>query len=231
MNISQANEAVFEALFRQAVIDNFYEELDSLPPDDELAKQYTFSPAHELRMKKLFARDVRVEHIRATVKWSKRIAAAVVIVVALLFGSLMLVPQVRAIVYQTIIEWYDKFVSFTSNTPEIDRTNHAPQYIPEGFRETIREDIGSMITIIYTNDDNGVLITFQSSRLANSTAIDNEMMEYEVFPKEGIEYHLFVSTDDSSENTIIWEKSKQRYTIVSIISIDELINMAISVDK
>ena len=45
MNTNQLSDSVFEALFRQAVIDSIYEEIDELPPNEELAAMY-ISPMH-----------------------------------------------------------------------------------------------------------------------------------------------------------------------------------------
>ena len=231
MSNRQASEGIFDALFGQAVIDNFYEELDSLPLDEELAEQYTFSQEHEIRMKKLFAREDRKERLRDAVKWSRRIAAAIAIVVTLLFVSLMTVPQVRAVVFQTLTEWYEKFVRFTSNAPEAEKTNLEPGYIPEGFVEFEREEI-PMITIIeYASSDTGETIKFISSRASGSTSADNEGMVYTVIEVDDIEYHIFTSEDAISEHIIIWDKANQRYTLTSTILVEELLKMANSVNK
>ena len=231
MNISHTSDAVFEALFRQAVIDSFYEDLGSLPPDEILAKQYTFSPAHEMRMEKLFEKEALLERLRTAAKWGRRVAAVITIVATVLFGSLMLVPQVRATVVQTFIEWYEKFTMFTSDSSETEKTNLEPQYIPAGFVEIVREEMAMMTAIIYLSEDEGTLIKFQSALSSGVTSVDNEMVEYSVLTIYGIEYHVFTSTEADDENSIVWDKHDQRYAIISTISTDELIKMAISVEK
>jgi len=222
------NDSVFEALFKQAVIDNFYEELDSLPPDEELSKTYTFSPEHEARMQRLFARELRRERIQNFAKWSKRVAAVILITVTVLFAAMMFVPQVRAVVVETITEWYEKFVSFTSSTSETEKTNLEPGYIPEGFFEILRDEKETTTTIIFYNDE-GVMIAYQSFRAKGSLAVDNEKVLYEVQTINKIEYHIFVSTDDGGENTIVWDMDSQRYKITSTISVAELVVIALSV--
>jgi len=231
MSGSHINEGVFEALFRQAVIDNFNEELDSLPSDEALAEQYAFSQEHEIRMKKLFAREARKERLQATAKWTRRVAAAIIITVTLLFGSLMFVPQVRAVVFQTLTEWYEKFVRFTSNAPEVEKTNLEPGYIPEGFVEIAREEIPMITIIVYASTNTGETITFSSSRTSGSTSADNEGMGYTVIEIDGIEYHILTSEDAMSEHIIIWDKANQRYTLTSTLLAEELLKMAISVNK
>jgi len=228
MNSSKASDAVFDALFKQAVIDNFYEELDSLPPDAVLADQFPFSQAHEIRMRKVFTREAIVIKIGVILKWSRRVAVFIALTVAILFSALMLVPQVRAAVVMTITEWYEKFVMFTSSAPESEKSNLEPQYIPEGFSEVIREE-QEMLTLIFYMNDEGTIIAFQSSRSADSTSVDNEMVEYSVSVVDDVEFHYFVPSSGSEESTIVWEKHNQRYTITSTISIEELTSIALSV--
>ncbi|NLB42433.1 MAG: hypothetical protein GX815_09265 [Clostridiales bacterium] len=43
--------ALFEAVFRQAIIENYQQELTEIPSEIELAKIYTFSERHNERMK------------------------------------------------------------------------------------------------------------------------------------------------------------------------------------
>jgi len=226
---SIAYEGVFETLFGQAVIDNFYEELDSLPPNDELAKQYTFSQEHEIRMNKLFSSVERKEKLQASVRWTRRIAAVVVIAATLLFGSLMFVPQVRAVVFQTLSEWNEKFVRFTSNAPEAEKTNLEPGYIPEGFVVIEREEIPGISIIVYESTNTGETIMFQSSLASGSTSVNNEGMVYAVIEVDSIQYNLLISENGVSENYIIWEADDQRYVITSTITQEELIEMALSV--
>ena len=231
MSVSQLSDSVFEALFRQAVIDNIYEEVNSYPPDEELAEIYTFSDAHEKRMKKLFAREARKASLRTIAKWSRRAAAAITIVVTMLSGTLLSVPQVRAAVAQTLTEWYEKFVRFTSNAPETEKTNLEPRYIPEGFVEVSREEIPMMLTVIYLNSGGYTTIAFQSFRASDSASIDNEDMNYLALEIDGVRYHLLTSNDGSGKNSIVWDVDGQRYTITSTISTDDLLKMAISVKK
>jgi len=223
------SDSVFEALFRQAVIENFYDELDSLPPRDELAKQYIPSDAHKARMKRLFASEARKERLRATSKLCRRIAAAFVITAAILLGALMSVPQVRASVIQTFVEWYERFVSFTSGSPEASKTNMEPEYVPEGFIEIIRDDLTMMTIIVYANDAEGSMITFQSFRASDAIAVDNENAAFSIQQIDGVEYHLLSADDDTGENTIVWDMDEQRYVITSTISMDELVKIAVSV--
>lgn len=228
MSIKQMSDNAFEALFKQAVIDDFFDELDSLPPAHELSMQYKPSDAHTARMKRLFATEKRRDRGHVVLMWSKRIAAVITIAVTLLFGSLMFVSEVRAAVVDTIIEWRDRFVRFTSTSPDVEKTNLEPLYIPDGFNEEIRDDTGTVTIIMYINADNEI-ITFQSSLSGGSLSVDSEERTYEAISINGVEYHMFVADYDNDENTVLWDNLGQRYFVTSTISMDELMKMALSV--
>jgi len=226
--VSKMSDSVFDALFSQAVIDNFYEELNSLPPDDELAKIYTFSHEHEMRMKKLFAREALKEKARITLVWGKRAAAIVILAASILFGSLMFVPEVRAVIMEIVTEWYEKFVRFTSTSTETDMTSHEPTYIPSGFQEELRDEMETMKTIVYTNDD-GVIIQFESGLSGGSISVDSEGRDYRLVRSDGIDYYIFSTNDMEKMNAVVWETDGQMYHISSQLPIDEILKIAFSV--
>ena len=230
MDIKSINDSVFEGLFKQAVIDSFLEELDSLPPDEELAKIYVYSPEHEAGMKKLFAREARKERIRKSARRAGRLAAALAITVTILFDLLMSVPQVRATVIETVIEWHEKYTKFTSNAPRTEHPHLELGYIPEGFTEIIRDEADSITCLIYENES-GIILVFQYSDLSSSLSVTNENNAYEILQTGGVEYHIFETIVDGGESTIIWELYGQRNMISSIMSIDELFVIINSIEK
>jgi len=223
----QIDESIFEALFRQAIIDNFYNELNSIPPLEELAEVYTFSFRHEVRMKRLFVREERKDRACALLKLCKQIAALIVITVTVLFGALMFVPQVRAAVTQTIVSWYQEFVRITSLTSETYSVSLEPAYIPEGFREEFR-DVVEVSTVILYLDEKGTTILFESSRASGTLYVDNENAIYDTVVIDNIEYHTFTATEPDGENSIIWDMHGWRYLLHSTISVEYLQNMALS---
>lgn len=70
MNKAQMDDVVFEALFRQAVIDDFNEEIAPISANEQLANIFTFSPEFEMRMKKLFKKDRRRSLLKNTMLYN-----------------------------------------------------------------------------------------------------------------------------------------------------------------
>ncbi|MCL2221852.1 MAG: DUF4367 domain-containing protein [Oscillospiraceae bacterium] len=227
MSNSRMSEIEFESLLRHAVIENFYEELDSLPPREELAKMYTASPEHEKRMRKLFARENRKEISKKIQKIGRRAAAAALILVILLFSALMFNPEVRATVVETIKSWSQEFVRFTSPYAESEGTSKEPTFIPAGFWEEHRSELDFITTVFYMNAD-GEHIMFESTAADGSVAVDGTDVEHDVIIEEGIEFHVFVSTDELADSFIVWEVGGWIYRLYSTIPVEYLQIMALS---
>ncbi|MCL2517190.1 MAG: hypothetical protein FWF15_01380 [Oscillospiraceae bacterium] len=107
MDNSKNNDPVFEALFKQAVIDDYTDEIDSIPSNDELVKKYPFTPQFNVRMKKLFARVRRKEILNKVIKFSQRAAVIFLFFTTFLFGLLLINPEVRATVGNVFVEWFE----------------------------------------------------------------------------------------------------------------------------
>jgi hypothetical protein len=227
--VSNANpgDVEFELLLEQAVIANFYEELDSLPPREELAKMYTTTPEYDERMRKVFLREYRKDFYAKMLKICKRTVAAVLIIVTVLFGMLMFNPVVRATVVETIISWYQEFVRFTSPAAEHEEHSKEPAFVPSGFWEEYRIDRYYIVTIYYLNPA-GDLIIFEALRAGGTLAVDGTDIEYSVVIDNGIEFHIFISTDELTGNFVVWEADGWRYRLYSTVSVEYLQEMAMS---
>jgi len=223
------NDSVFDALFRQAVIDNFHEEYNSLPQPEELSCEHTFSNRHEKRMKALFVRMERKERLDKIIYLGRKVAAIFLIFVTLVAGALMLNPDVRATVTETIISWQREFVRFFSPTAEIEGYSMVPIYIPIGFSQEFYEVINNSTLILYM-DENGETILFEAHRAAGALYIDNENTVYEVLSITGNTYHILSSLVDY-ENSIIWEIGGWRYFLRSSIGVEALKEMALSLGE
>lgn len=216
---------VFEALFSQAVIDDFNEELDSIS-DNTVKCECTFSDEYEVRMKKLFTVDKRKTTLQSISRWAKRSAAVILIIITAFFGILMTMPKVRAAVYETVITWYSEFTSFTSPGATIDENfDLIPTYIPKGFSLQGEYTNGRSRDYEYYND-NGDFIFFYSDPADASVFVDNEEKIYNIITIDGIEYHTFETTIEDDGNIVVFEKDGSRGTIISnIVTIDELVKM------
>lgn len=227
MNTCKINDSVFDALFRQAVIESVEREVQALPSEDEIT-DITFSERHERRMEKLFSDRLRKNHIATAVRVTRRAAVVILIVTSLLFGALMTSQDVRATVINTVVQWFEQFALFTSERADEPTAILLPSYVPEGFVEverTVTEHSKSLLLV----NDYGDMIFFSAKQIVDLLAVDHEQRGYRQTFVYGIVFHIFEAKEYGCGNTIIWEYSGNRYIINTSISVEYALEIALSV--
>jgi hypothetical protein len=235
------NDHIFEAVLKEAVKESNRREVAGFQAESEKLDGFECPGLHADRMGILFSLE-RKRLVRKTIlKTAKMVAAVAVISGALLFGALMTSAPVRAAVHDSIVEWFDKYTTFSSvdeggGDAEISAENSAqasdgrfcPTYLPDGFVESAPMDNGPILASIYVDSAGTEIYFMYAPKNISSLSVDNENAEYSLFEHDGVKYHMFVSTRDE-ENKIVWEKEGYRFTVNAIIDPDELKKMAFSV--
>lgn len=234
MNKDQVNDVVFEALFRQAVIDDFNEEIDSIPTNEQLANIYTFSPEFEMRMKKLFIKDRRRSLLKDTMLYSRRVASVLIIVLGLLFGTLLFNTEVRAAVGKVLVEWYEKFTSFTFNADKVidEKKDWTLNYLPEGYELKNYEVLGRITNIEFTNNQGDkIRFSYRPEEGITNISVDNENHEissYVILDKEAFS---ITAVNDKFDNGLIWNMEGHTFDLWGKIPVDELKKVAESISE
>lgn len=224
---------IFEAMLRRAVIENLDREIDTLEDEVKREGPFAFSERHERRMKRLFARTRRREAFTSLSKWSRRVAAVVLIAVTLLFGALMFVPEVRAAVVNTVVVWYEKFTQFIFRSEESAAADAHWEItgLPEGY-ELSGSEFGEDVSYAdYVNLSTSDMILFEYRAGSLSISVNNEEMGYTKSTYKGVQYHLFVADKPDDFNKLIWENNGYRFNIRSMLGQDELLKIAESIQK
>jgi len=220
------SESFYEAVLKQAVIQDCLRELEALPSEQELEKSLVYSPRHISRMKKLFANEARREATLRFTSYAKKVASVAAIVIMVIFGMLMLNPNVRAVIVETIVEWFETFTRFQSQKTDTAAFNMTwrPSYVPEGFFEKdVFESVG-MASIMYTNEEETISLILMPADA--SLSVDNENMVYTEITVDEVHFYLFESEDDTGDNILVWNSEGVRFSLVSTITIDNLLLMA-----
>ena len=222
------SDSLFEALLSQAVKDDLDNRIRALPSEAEAVAEFPFSDRHIARMKRLFARDLRHERLRAAAKWVYRAAVIVLLAVTVTFGVLLTSPEVRAAVSQTVIEWFDQFALFTPRVEAQATTRLEPAYLPDGYFELDRFEMDDITFVVYTNEG-GSNINLLVQPVRGSKAVDHEELPYNSLFIEGIEYHIFTGNSAGKISSVIWERNGNRYEVSADLSAELLLKIAQSV--
>jgi hypothetical protein len=234
MDKKQVEEAIFEALLRQAVIDKYHAEIEAIPSSTELSQEISFTPEFEFRMKKLFAYERRKILINTISMYSKRIASIFIISIAIMFGILFLHPEVRAATNKAIVELYKKFTSiiFIGESSEVDKRDWYPMYLPDGYYENSVEDLGKVTYIEFINDKGEkIRFSYRAEGSTSNLSIDNENHIIEnIKVNENMGYSAIALTEEF-ENGVIWTIDGFKLDLWSRLSITEIKKIAESVSE
>lgn len=229
MNKDQVNDVVFEALFRQAVIDDFNEEINSIPTNEQLAKKYSFSPKFEMRMKKLFTKNRRKSLTKAFILYSRKVASIFIIVLGLLFGTLLFNTEVRAAVGKVLVEWYEKFTSFTFRDDEIigEKKEWTLGYLPEGYVQESYEVLGRVTSMEFTNTKGDkIRFYYGPEESITNISVDNENHEINSSVILNNEAFSISAIDEGFDNGIVWNMEGHTFNLWGRIQMDELKKVA-----
>lgn len=228
MTSAKMNNNIFEALFRQAVIDNFEDEVNAIPPNDVLAGMYEFSDRHKNAMKRIFKAEKRQDRLKVILKIGKAAAVIAVITITAFFTMLMTSPEVRAAVGRTIVEWYEKFTKFSSVSIEETTVEREWEitYIPDGY--AFSETMGTLDNRIirYKNAENEYITLVCNYNI--SLSFDNEDLKYSEIISNGILYYYFESEGSDKYNSVAWINKGYAFNLTGVVPVDELLNIAYS---
>jgi hypothetical protein len=216
------NDNFSEALFKQAVIDDFEREIVKMQEDKT---PVTFSVRHERRMNALFAKERRRAKVHSFLTSARHVAAAFAVFVVLSIG-LMAVPAVRAAV-GTAILWLDEYAQFSGGT-SVEREFGEPSVLPAGFSEMSRIEEAGFVSINYTNAD-GVMLMFTCTPENDSLSVNNEGVEYGQLAVDGTIYHTFTAISGEYISSVVWDMGGSRFCIGAKLPIEDLLTVAQSV--
>lgn len=226
------NDRVFEALFRQAVIDDFNEEIDSMSSKEDLSQTYSLSPGFEIRMKKLLATDRRKDFLKKSINLARKIASILIIGLGLLYGILLFNTEVRAATENVLVGWYKQFTSYTIKEDELigrDR-DWVLNYLPQGYALENHWVDGWTSYMEFTNIDGGkIRFSYTPGKASTDLLVDDE--EYEVYEAKILDEDGFYvkAIDENFENGLIWNMEDFNFDLWGKISRDELVKIAESI--
>ena len=167
-------------------------------------------------------------------KRALRQAAAVLLVLSIGFGCVMAaVPSARAAVIRWVMEWYEDHITFRYSGGEIaHRPDFALTALPEGYEETLRDDLGSMVDIVYEDGSGNVLsfryIFMEAGGLMGFDITDEQIVKVTVNGTDGL---CFITPEPDVFNTLTWidEAHGVQFDLSGLFSPEELVEMAESV--
>lgn len=178
------------------------------------------------RIYKRIRQNSRENHWNRVPVTFKKIVAAVMVFCTISFALCMSVEAVRENVWNTILEWYDKFVAVfyvTEETPpSVIEEYREPELQLAGTERQLIEQTDVINQIFYLENEDVAMIYQQSVIGDESADIDSEQCSLREVDISNVKAQLFIYNDDSK--TITWHDSQYMYVIYTYTEIsDELL--------
>lgn len=164
----------------------------------------------------------------------QRAAIAAVLLLAVIFGTIMAIPQTRTIAINILTQWYDKYIAFifVGETDNITLPDIEINYLPEGYELVYASDISDEVRKVleYRDMDNHILsINIFTAHNRSSFNIDSEHRKLEyVKMNNGLEGQLFKADDEDLLSYLLWSSPDGQifFSIGGSLPEDELLNIA-----
>jgi len=226
-----------EAILKQALLECDEEDMASIPTQAELKKLYTPSEYLDKKIRKQIRKAGRMDFLRASVKITRRVAVVVSVVTALAFGFLMMNQEVRAVIRNTIVEWFSGFTrfTFTDDTSDVPIGEWAVAYIPRGYELVEVQEMDSIQIMHFQNasmsEDMGYIRIVYAPVGDISYGVDNENATYDIEYDQGIEYYILKAESEEFPSKVIWVQDGVSFELSGYCPWAELIKMAQSTKK
>lgn len=217
-------EDIFESMLKAAVYENSEREAAVF-----LTKPFFHIP---LASAKTARRNMKWFYYRNKLvvgyKYGRKCAIVALITMGTAVGALLVTSQeVRASLYNAIIEIYEEFIEFRINQSRTSSIDYEYEfgYLPEGYVETDVIEMDDMLKKIYKNkagDKIELLVLFGGASTHNS---DQEGFKVVSCLINGYEGSLFISEGEKN-NKIVWSTSDAVISIKAPLNISELKKIA-----
>lgn len=228
-----ANERLWEALFREALIINLThdaDEMNSLENDSEIP---VFSENFRKVIKKETGRIGHKERLKNAFRAVSITAVSAAAVMGVAFTGLLTQSEVYASVsdvIRNVFSTHDKY-TFDSES-DVSKFDDGIRlgYVPEGYELRNVFYGGYMNSLTYESESDSIYFTYSIAG-ASAVTVDNEFHDYKLVTRDGTDYYTYIAEPDEDMNVLLWKDDYYLYTLEAAVSEEELMRMAESVGK
>ncbi len=227
----RANDRIWDALLKEALIDSCNKELREIESEMENEKDIIdCSEKFEKKIKTLANSIGRKNALKTAAAVFRKTAAAAAVIIAAAFGVCLTQPDVYAAVggaVKKIFYSHDNFFNADVNE-EFDK-NKQVGYIPDGYelRHIFYSDTN--VSMSFEADDRTEFIVDYGFADNFSISADNKRYKCVELQNNNVDYYLYWADNSDENNVLVWYKDNYYYAIYAQISLYEFIKIAESI--
>lgn len=216
------DNAVFDAILRKAFTEAFAREVAEIEAQPSAAESL---PEKYRRAERKYY-NKKMKQSSGTYAVLRKIAACILICLSVGFAALMAIPTVRASVWDSVVNFYEKYIKFDFNVTSVGEEtigDYTLGYVPDGFVRTDAMETPVRNKYKYGNGRNVFNIEYYYSK-SNTLAIDDEKGVMRNIKINGIDGYMIKYSDGTY--ALVWKHNDTVFTVDGNIDSKEIIKIA-----
>lgn len=221
-----ANERLWDAVIKEALIESMNRELDE---SEQNIEPHNFSSKFEHNINKLIKNIGRKEKAQAAGKVIGKFAVTAATVMGILFGGLLTQQEVYAAVgnvIRNIFSTHDKYTYQGSSEDMTFDDTIRLGYVPNGYELRTALYSHSNVLLTYESVDENSIDFEYGLADTTSVSVDNERHILKEINKKEQTYYYYEPIEADDFSTLIWYNNGYVYSIDAQFSEDEIIKIA-----
>lgn len=216
------DNAVFDAILRKAFTEAFEREVAEIEAQPAAAEAL---PEKYRRAERKYY-NKKMKQSSGTYAVLRKIAACILICLSVGFAALMAIPTVRASVWDSVVNFYEKYIKFDFNVTaggEETIGDYTLGYVPDGFVRTDAMETPLKNVYKYENGNYIFSVKYYYPE-GNTIAYDDENGKIHIIEINGVDGYLIEYL--GGRYSLTWQNNKAVFTIDGDLSVDEMIKIA-----
>ena len=216
------DNAVFDAVLRKAFTEAFAREVAEIEAQPSAAESL---PEKYRRAERKYY-NKKMKQSSGTYAVLRKIAACILICLSVGFAALMAIPTVRASVWDSVVNFYEKYIKFDFNVTSVGEETigeYTLGYVPDGFVRTDAMETDLRNKYKYENGRCAFNIVYHYSK-GNTLAIDDEKGVMRNIKINGIDGYMIKYSDGTY--ALVWKHNDTVFTVDGNIDSKEIIKIA-----
>ena len=216
------DNAVFDAILRKAFTEAFAREVAEIEAQPSASEAL---PEKYRRAERKYY-NTRMKQSSGTHVVLRKIAACILICMSVGFVALMAIPTVRASVWDSVVNFYEKYIKFDFNVTSVGEETigeYTLGYVPDGFVRTSAVENSAKNKYRYENGEHYFAVGYYVSE-ESSISYDDENGRVELIRIRDRDVYCIVYSDGST--SIVWKVDKTVFSLGGNVTTAELIKIA-----
>ena len=215
------DNAVFDAILRKAFTEAFEREVAEIEAQPSAAGAL---PEKYRRAERKYY-NKKMKQSSGTYAVLRKIAACILICLSVGFAALMAIPTVRASVWDSVVNFCEKYIKFDFNVTAGEKESigdYTLGYVPDGFVRT--SAVETPLTNVYKYENGQNVFNIKCYSDGYAIAYDDEKGVMHSIKINDIDGYLVEYFDGTS--ALVWRHNNAVFTVDGDIPVSEIVKIA-----